>query len=1263
MLARTRHRTSALTGLSAALGLVVSACVLDTAPRDLGRTPPGPGARIRFDLGHRPLPEIPLPNDTATWPDPTSRTGLRINASLVAPTTIERQARERFSQMEGWGTFAPITVAFDVDRTDADYADYRGAALDLRNVEARHQGDDYDFADDAIYLVNLETGVPQLIDVGAGAFSYVLKKLDKYWANDTRASERNLLFETIDESSSGAVTAYAPEHDTDFDGVLDRPNLAVREACPDPDPTCDDPASGDEYHGDACRAWRQERDQCVADHLLTWYERQTDTLIARPLLPLDEMTRYAVVLTDRLIDGRGNPVKSPFEFVFHATQRSAAQRVEQILDDPALGSYFGDIHGTGLHHVAFLWSFTTQPTVDDLRRLRDGLYGRGPFGRWAEQYPPTIELQRAAGLTAGLGAGAQDQPGWETSAQGAAAGCPTASQNRFVVRYDGIRDKGEQLFVEGFELDAGPGLDLLLRRSDAIETMLIGTYRVPFLLEGGPQGTDPNAAFRVDFRSGQGDIAEDTVQFWLVVPKETAAHQQPFDVNIYGHGYTGNFVEMILYAGNMAEHGLATIGINAMGHGLVFDEEASKLVAKAVLGGRCYAPFFDALTLGRTRDLDLDGTPDAGGDFWSSYIFHTRDAVRQSVLDHIQLVRLLRAFGTAQGQMLCRDDGDKTTPVRPCDVNRDGVLEVMGDFDGNGVPDVGGPDASYGTWGESLGGILSGIHGAIDPYVTAAVPGSGGGGLTDIGVRSFQGGVVEAVLLRIWGPLLVTVPAGSRQSCEDARDKSRCTLCSESQVSLRWVLPDVNGTGEVEVTCLEQAAIRDTTVLVRNLDNDQVRCASVDDQQRFRIGLPAAAGDQVNVSFWQGRHAVGSYAECLLVGEPAHVLTVDSWGVGAYGEGAVNGAETATCSAVTCAGFQGSFFGQGSPLVAPGDGFGHIRQTPALRRFIGLAQAALEPGDPISFAPLYALRPNTDPNGNAIAAHAVLTLNTIGDMNVPINAGIAFARATGALPFLRPDQAARYPEYQDFVTPQKLFDGLGGRTPNQALIDQHVIEGITALARHPADAACANSANQAPVGATFLDRDGEEQACYPTGCSAETEADKETRVCFPGTHCEIPAGEELGSCVANLLGAHKCEEALWDADDLDEGQQQYHEQHDAVPHRLARLTASVRSSSLEQVWAPRLQGQPFSSDATGWQPQPAPQGRLTALLNAYVVPEGEHTFVNGEPCQAFDHGTYLTNLVARFFQTDGTDLYYLSHPASHHCLAEETPSCDYETGR
>src|SRR6478672_7137857 len=89
------------------------ACGVDAAPDGLRATPPGNGPVVKFDVTHRPLPEVPLPNDIATFADPTSRTGRRINVSLVAPTFMERNARADFSTMEGWGISAPISVAFE----------------------------------------------------------------------------------------------------------------------------------------------------------------------------------------------------------------------------------------------------------------------------------------------------------------------------------------------------------------------------------------------------------------------------------------------------------------------------------------------------------------------------------------------------------------------------------------------------------------------------------------------------------------------------------------------------------------------------------------------------------------------------------------------------------------------------------------------------------------------------------------------------------------------------------------------------------------------------------------------------------------------------------------------------------------------------------------------------------------------------------------------------------------------------------------------
>src|SRR5580692_12922982 len=120
--------------LSVALaGAVIASCTGDTIPVPLQATPPGTGPTVVFDVSQRPFPIIPLPNDVATFPDPTSRTGLRINASLVAPTHIETVARQGFDDMEGWGTYQAITVGF----TPESSATPGQPAIDLGNVESR----------------------------------------------------------------------------------------------------------------------------------------------------------------------------------------------------------------------------------------------------------------------------------------------------------------------------------------------------------------------------------------------------------------------------------------------------------------------------------------------------------------------------------------------------------------------------------------------------------------------------------------------------------------------------------------------------------------------------------------------------------------------------------------------------------------------------------------------------------------------------------------------------------------------------------------------------------------------------------------------------------------------------------------------------------------------------------------------------------------------------------------------------------------------
>ena len=93
------------------LALGLSGCA--PYPTGLRLTPDGTGPVIVVDWDAQPLPEIPLPNDLATRPDPHSVTGLRLNISEIAPTEMEREARRKINHLTGFGIYAPFTVSFD----------------------------------------------------------------------------------------------------------------------------------------------------------------------------------------------------------------------------------------------------------------------------------------------------------------------------------------------------------------------------------------------------------------------------------------------------------------------------------------------------------------------------------------------------------------------------------------------------------------------------------------------------------------------------------------------------------------------------------------------------------------------------------------------------------------------------------------------------------------------------------------------------------------------------------------------------------------------------------------------------------------------------------------------------------------------------------------------------------------------------------------------------------------------------------------------
>ena len=213
---------------------------------------------------------------------------------------------------------------------------------------------------------------------------------------------------------------------------------------------------------------------------------------------------------------------------------------------------------------------------------------------------------------------------------------------------------------------------------------------------------------------------------------------------------------------------MANIGIDFPSHGLglsPFEEKAAQMLAEA----KGLQPLLEAVLRGRAVDQNADGTKDPGADFLTAYTFHTRDMMRQTVLDYMQLIRVVRSF-----------DGTRRWAF---DVNGDGVKELAGDFDGDGVPDVDGRRRSSARPGCRWAGSSRCSPARWSPR---SPPGRGLGRrrAERRGAALAPGRVPEAVLLRMMGPLFVgalddtggtmvrktTVPDGIKErSCELAR--------------------------------------------------------------------------------------------------------------------------------------------------------------------------------------------------------------------------------------------------------------------------------------------------------------------------------------------------------------------------------------------------------------------------------------------------------------------------------------------------------------
>jgi len=863
--------------------LLFVSCALP--PEGLRLTPDGTGPLVRVDWDHEPLADIPFPTDLAMRPDPGSPTGMRPNLPLGDGIAMEVAIREALNESTGWGIYSPITVGFE-------------RPLDLDALKARHPDDLHEpdhLADDAVLLVDVTEGSPTYLqaiplDLGGGRFPGQLTRPDGLMANDVRAPEgSSLLFDTFSEDLDGDGVLDFGE-DTDGDGLLDVANVW--------------PEGGHPFYD-----------------LATFYERASDTLILRPVVPLAEETTYAVVLTERLVGEDGEPVRSPWTWVNHTRQTPALEPLRKGL---------GPL-GLSVDDVAFAWSFTTGTVTRDLHDVVDGLNGSGPYASLADAYPPRVT--EAAILHQIDGTDPVTLP-------------PEPLVSPVIAL--GLFDQGStELFTGGY--------------TEFTAYLVGGAIESPYLLaDYDGDGSDADEHWRLNRLAGEVHHGVRRVPFTCAIPKASGDVQPPWPVAIHGHGLGTTRIEFVAFAWALNRVGVAVCGLDAPGHGLSLGEDLDDLVA-AFLGAVNTEQTWWHLRDAQFRDLDNDGLPDASEDQFTADVLHTRDMLRQPVLDWAQLQRALNACGEGSMEVvLPTEDGPEPT----------GETRMTCDWNDDGVPDLGGPGTRYRFHGVSMGAIEGALATAVLPDLDASVLTVPGGGLFDVGTRSAIGSVVDGLVNRALSPLILTVPTDT------------------GGLELRQQVVEWNSTRQVPFATLPEIPAGGE-VVVRNLDRGEERRMRIPSSGRVRIPMVAEAMQPAEKALAAGIPEGG-------VEEGERYVVPDNAGLGDRLEIIVTNPLGETVHTIDRFELEVTHEGvtheEGSPLIAVSWGFGYYRSSTDLRRAISVLSSIIEPADPIAYAHQWWEHPDDNPR-------EVLIALTVGDDLVPEAAGVALARAAGLVDY------------------------------------------------------------------------------------------------------------------------------------------------------------------------------------------------------------------------------------------------------------------------
>ena len=393
-----------------------------------------------------------------------------------------------------------------------------------------------------------------------------------------------------------------------------------------------------------------------------FWDPTTHTLYAESDELLDQHARYALIVTNGVRDTAGDRVESSPSFRHFRHGREHTK-------DHTLKRYRKELHEAleevelRQHRVVAASVFTTQSVTAVLEKIRHQIKERTPA---RATMLGTFPLSDVDGIVFNRQIGT----------------APTFST----------------FFVPTPALSIFPG---------AVGAIAFGKYVSP----------DYETAERfippVGTRSGRPHVQRtNDIYFNLVLPAGPRPHGG-WPVVIFGHGFTDSKEGApIAVAASMASHGLATIAINVVGHG------GGPLGTLTVL--RASGPPVTIPAGGRGIDQNGDGTIDSTEGVSAAppqTIISSRDGLRQTVVDLMQLVRVIRT---------------------------------------GGIPGLSRSRIYYA--GQSFGGIYGTIFLAVEPRLRAGVPNVPGGSIIEI-VRlspSFRALLAYALAFRV--PALDNLP-------------------------------------------------------------------------------------------------------------------------------------------------------------------------------------------------------------------------------------------------------------------------------------------------------------------------------------------------------------------------------------------------------------------------------------------------------------------------------------------------------------------------